>query len=54
MNTLVDSIIQRYSQLGYSLSSVRSRINLLQYADDTSVIGDGLSSCQRLLNITES
>ena len=53
MNTLVDSIIQRYSQLGYSLNSVRSRINLLQYADDTSLIGDGPSSCQRLLSITE-
>ena len=54
MNTLVDSIIQRYSQLGYSLNSAHSRINLLQYADDTCLIGDGPSSCQRLLSITES
>ena len=54
MNTLVDSITQRCSQLGYSLSSVRSRINLLQYADDTSLIGDGPSLCQHLLSITES
>ena len=54
INTLVDSIIQRYPQLGYSLNSVHSRINLLQYADDTSLIGDGPSSCQRLLSITES
>ena len=54
MNTLVDSIIQRYSQLGYSLNSAHSRINLLQYADDTCLIGDDPSSCQRLLSITES
>ena len=54
MNTLVDSITQRYSQLGYSLTSVRSKINLLQYADDTSLIGDGPSSCQHLLSLTES
>ena len=54
MNTLVDSIIQRYSQLGYSLNSAHSRINLLQYADNTCLIGDGPSSCQRLLSITES
>ena len=54
MNTLVDSITQRYSQLGYSLNSIHSRINLLQYADDTSLIGDGPSLCQHLLRITES
>ena len=54
MNTLVDSITQCCSQLGYSLTSVRSRINLLQYADDTSLIGDGPSSCQHLLHLTES
>ena len=54
INTLVDSITQRCSQLGYSLSSVRSRINLLQYADDTSLIGNKPSSCQHLLSITES
>ena len=54
MNTLVDSITQRYSQLGYSLTSVRSKINLLQYTDGTSLIGDGPSSCQHLLSLTES
>ena len=54
LNTLVDSIIQRYSQLGYSLNSVRRRINLLKYANNTSFIGDSPSSCQRLLSITES
>ena len=54
MNTLVDSITQRCTHLGYSLNSVSGRINLLQYADDTSLIGDGPSSCQHLLSLTES
>ena len=54
MNTLVDSITQRCAHLGYSLNSVPGKINLLQYADDTSLIGDGPSSCQHLLTITES
>ena len=54
MNTLVDSITQRYTHLGYSLNSVPRRINLLQYADDTSLISDGPSSCQHLLCVTES
>ena len=53
MNTLVDSITQRCAHLGYSLNSVSGRINLLQYADDTSLIGDGPSSCQHLLSLTE-
>ena len=54
MNTLVDSITQRCAHLGYSLNSVPGKINLLQYADDTSLIGDEPSSCQHLLNIIES
>ena len=54
MNTLVDSITQPFSQLGYNLSSVGNKINLLQYADDTSLIGDGPSSCQHLSRLTES
>ena len=52
MNTLVDSITQYCAHLGYSLNSVSSRINLLQYADDTSLIGDGPSSCPHLLSLT--
>ena len=54
MNTLVDSITQHCSYLGYKLNSVSSAINLLQYADDTTLIGDGPASCQRLLDLTES
>ena len=53
MNTLVNSITQRCAHLGYSLNSVSGRINLLQYADYTSLIGDGLSSCRHLLSLTE-
>ena len=57
MNTLVDRITQRCmrcSHLGYSLSSISSTINLLQYADDTSLISDGPASCQQLLGLTEA
>ena len=54
MNTLVDSITQRCSNLRYNLSSFSSAITLLQYADDTTLIGDGPASCQRLLDLTES
>ena len=54
MNTLVDSITHRCAHLGYSLNSISGRINLLQYADDTSLISDGPSSCQLMLSLTES
>ena len=54
MNTLVDSITQRCSRLGYSPSSISSTINLLQYADDTSLISDGPASCQQLFGLTEA
>ena len=54
MNTLVDSITQDCDRLGYSLNSVSGKINLLQYADDTSLISDGPSFCQHMLCLTES
>ena len=54
MNTLVESIAQRGAHLGYNLNSVPGKFNLLQYADDTSLISDGPSSCQHLLSLTES
>ena len=38
INTLVDSITQCCSHLGYSLNSTSCKVNLLQYADDTSLI----------------
>ena len=54
MNTLVDSITQCFPDLGYSPKSCPKKINLLQYADDTSLIADGPSSCQKILSTTES
>ena len=52
MNTLVDTITKSHADLGYSLGA--SSHNLLQYADDTSLIADGPSSCQTLLTTTEA
>ena len=54
MNTLVDTITKQYPDLGYSHSSSPCSTNLLQYADDTSLIVDGPSSCRSLLAATES
>jgi len=53
INTLVDTITKCYPHLGYSLTSSRHRTNLLQYADDTSLIADGPSSCKTLLGVIE-
>ena len=52
MNTLVDTIGQS-QHLGYSLSSTSQRCNLLQYADDTSLLANGPAACQALLDCTE-
>ena len=54
MNTLVDTITKHYPDLGYSLCSSPNKTNQLQYADDTSLIADGPSSCKTLLSATES
>ena len=54
MNTLVDTITKNHSALGYKLDASASRSTLLQYADDTSLLADGPSSCQTLLNTTEA
>ena len=54
MNILVDTMTKHYSDLGYSLSSSPNKTNQLQYADDTSLIADGPSSCKTLLSATES
>ena len=54
MNTLVDTITQRHPNLGYTLAASSQRSNLLQYADDTSLLSDGPSSCQTLLSTTEA
>ena len=50
----MDSITPHCSNLRYNLSSSSNTINRLQYADDTTLIGDGTASCQRLLDLTES
>ncbi len=54
MNTPVNTITQRHSNLGYTLSASSQRSYLLQYADDTSLLSDSPSSCQSLLSTTEA
>ena len=54
MNTMVDTITKEHSALGYRSDASRSRTNLLQYADDTSLLADGPSSCQTLLTVIEA
>ena len=54
MNTLVDTIAKCHPDLGYQLSSSPVKSKLLQYAEDTSLLSDGPSSCQALLTTTEA
>ena len=54
MNTLVDTITKCHPDLGYQLSSSPIKSNLLQYADDTSLLAHGPSSCKALLATTEA
>jgi hypothetical protein len=54
MNILVDTITKNHSDLGYSFACVQRKTNLLQYADDTSLIVDGPSSCRTLLATTDT
>ena len=54
MNTLVDTITKQHSSLGYLLTASSSRCNLLQYADDTTLLADSPSSCQTLLSTIEA
>ena len=54
MNALVDTITKQHSILGYTLATSSQRSNLLQYADDTSLLSDIPSSCQNLLFTTEA
>ena len=49
INTLVDTITQHH-HLGYSLSGMKQPFNLLQFADDASLLGNGPASCQALLD----
>ena len=48
MSTLGESLKQ-YQQLGYSFSNSPRSLTTLQYADDTCLVADGPSSCQKLL-----
>ena len=48
MSTLGESLKQ-LQQLGYSFSNSSSSLTTLQYADDTCLVADGPSSCQKLL-----
>ena len=52
MNTLVDTISQSLD-LGYSPSSTTQQCNLLQYANDTSLLANGPAACQALLDHTQ-
>ena len=54
MNTLVGTITRCHPDLGYTLGTSSHRSNLLQYADDKSLIADGPSSCRILINTTEA
>ena len=54
MNTLADSIVQCYPDLGYALGSSPKKTNMLQYADDTSIIANGPASCQKMFSATKS
>ena len=49
MCTLADSLANLH-HLGYNFSQSQWRIHLLQYADDTCLIGDAPVSCQELLH----
>ena len=50
VNTMVDTLKTR-TDLGYSFSPSQKSVNLLQYADDTCLIGGSPASCQHLVNI---
>ena len=49
LNKLVDTITTRID-LGYQLSGSLCRVNIMQYADDTCLVANSLSSCQYLLS----
>ena len=49
INTLVDTLKSKVD-LGYRFSHSQQPINLLQYADDTCLIGNSPASCQHLVN----
>lgn len=50
INTMVDTI-QTRRDLGYKFVHSQPHVNLLQYADDTCLIGNSPASCQHLIDI---
>ena len=52
MCTLIDAL-KPLKHLGYNFSGSKHSVHLLQYADDTCLVGDGPSSCQELLRQVE-
>jgi len=52
MCTLIEAL-HPYQQLGYTFSQSDRSVHLLQYADDTCLIGSGPASCQELLRPVE-
>ena len=52
MCTLIDSL-KPLIHLGYNLSGSKHRVHLLQYADDTCLVGNGPSGCQKFLKQVE-
>ena len=52
MCTLIEAL-KPLQHLGYTLSQSQHPVNLLQYADDTCLVGDGPASCQHLLQSVE-
>ena len=55
-NTVMCTMIEALrpcQQLGYTFSNSERTVHLLQYADDTCLIGSGPASCQELLRLVE-
>ena len=52
MCTLIEAL-HPYRDLGYTFSQSERLVHLLQYADDTCLIGSGPASCQELLQPVE-
>ena len=52
MCTLIDAL-KPLQDLGYSFSQSKRTVNLIQYADDTCLVGSGPARCQQLLQAVE-
>ena len=52
MATLVDVLVEATS-LDYTFANSSRPISVLQYADDTCIVADGLAHCQHMLSVVE-